>query len=386
MKILFIFHEAHLTGATLALYGTVKWYSENTGISISFLLKENGILNNEMSQIGTVYLWNQENFNKRNIFQKVVDRIIKPISYQQKLLEHLRNQKFDILYANTIICSDIIKALSILNCKIVWHIHELELAIRCIGKHHLEADKYVHAIIANSESTRNNLVCNGIDKTKISVHYPFINIQKIQNSSVSFSVRDSLKIPDDAFIIGSSGSGIERKGIQDFIRLPIIIDYFFPDNNFYYLWVGKIFNKEIIDYDLEKSGLKNKVILSGEQIDPFPYYNIFNIFVSCSKEESFGLSAIEAASLHKPLVCFKNTGGIEEIVDQADNLTVPYLNSIEMAKKIIEIYNDSTKILELGNLAFETANKYDIEIIMPKMYDYLKKIEINTPGNRDLNA
>jgi L-malate glycosyltransferase len=260
------------------------------------------------------------------------------------------------------------------NCKIVWHIHELDLAIRCIGKHHLEANKYVHYIIANSKSTMLNLVQNGIDENKIRVHYPFINVKEIQNSSLPFSVRESLEIPSDAFIIGSSGSVIDRKGVQQFILLPLIIDYLFPDNRFYYLWIGKIFNNDIIEYDLENAGIKNKVIFAGEQRNPFPYYKIFDIFVSCSKEESFGLSAIEAAALHKPLMCFKNAGGIEEIIKQAGNSVVPYLNLIEMAKKIIKISSDNNKIRELGNLAFETAKKYEAEIIMPEMYDYLKKI------------
>ena len=72
MKILFIFHEANLTGATLSLFGNVKWYSDNTDITMHFLLKENGILNNEISQIGTVYLWQKENSTNKSIFRKVL--------------------------------------------------------------------------------------------------------------------------------------------------------------------------------------------------------------------------------------------------------------------------------------------------------------------------
>jgi L-malate glycosyltransferase len=374
VKILFIFHEAHLTGATLALFSNVKWFSENTDISMSFLLKEDGILNNDISKIGTVYLWEKENVTGNSIFRKILNKIFKTI-YKKILLVHLKGQKFDLIYANTIVCSDLIKKMSNFNCKIVWHIHELELAINCIGKQHLEANKYVHYIIANSKSTKNNLVRNGIGGNKICVHYPFIDINKIQNSSVPFSIRESLNIPIDAFIIGSSGSGIERKGIHDFIRLPLIIDYLFPDNNFYFLWIGEIFNKEIIEYDLAKSGLGNKIIFTGEQRNQFPYYKIFDIFVSCSKEESFGLSAVEAAALHKPLICYKNTGGIEEIVVQANNITVPYLNLVEMAKKIIEINNDSNMRKELGILAFESAVRYDIKIIMPLLYNFIKNIK-----------
>jgi glycosyltransferase involved in cell wall biosynthesis len=378
VKILFIFHEAHLTGASLALFGNVKWFSENTDISMSFLLKENGILKNEISRIGKVYHWEKANITNKNIFIKVLNRIFKSL-FQKILLVRLKKQKFDIIYANTVLCSDIIEKMADFSCKMVWHIHELELAIKCIGEDHLKAEKYVHYIIANSKSTKTNLVRHGINENKILVHYPFIDIKKIQSSTIPFSLKESLKIPADSFIIGSSGSGTDRKGIQDFIRLPIMIDYLFPENKFCYLWVGKIFNKEIIEYDLEKSGVKSKMFFSGEQRDPFPFYKIFDIFVSCSKEESFGLSALEAAALHKPLICFKNTGGIEEITEQAGNVTVLYLNLIEMSKAIIEIYGDSQAMLKLGNHAFETAMKYDIERIMPDMYKFLKQIQNPIP-------
>jgi glycosyltransferase involved in cell wall biosynthesis len=371
VKILFIFHEAQFTGATLALSGNVKWFSEHTDFLMSFLFLENGPLKNEFVKTGPVFLWRKENLKKRSIFRKVVDRIMKT-DYQTRLLLNLKKRKYDLIYANTVMCSELIQKVAHFDTKIVWHIHELELAIRCMGTERLKAEKYVNYIIANSKSTMNNLLRYGIDKNKVSVHYPGIDIRKIQNSSLSFSARETLKIPSEAFIIGSSGTAIDRKGIWDFVSLPLIIDSIFPENKFYYLWVGKLFNKEIVEYDLEKAGLTDRIIFSGEQRDPFPYYNIFDIYVSCSKEESFGLSAIESAVLHKPLVCYKNTGGIEEIAEQSNNITIPYLNLPEMAKKIIEVYRDKDRIKELGNLAFENAKRYDNEIIMPDLYNYLK--------------
>jgi glycosyltransferase involved in cell wall biosynthesis len=377
MKILFIFHEAQLTGATLALLRNVEWYSENTDISQEFLLKQSGVLIHELSGFGNVYLWENEDPSTKNLFIKGLKSFSSKIR-RYRLLKHLKKQKFDLIYANTILCSELIEKTAGFKCKILWHIHELELAIICYGVNRLEASRYVQFIIANSKSTKNNLIKQGIDPDKISVHYPITDIAKIHSSSSELPVRESLGIPLEAFVIGTSGLGIERKGIHDFIQLPLIIDSLYPGNNFYYLWVGKIFNKDVIDYDLEKAGLKSRVLFPGELRDPYPYYKVFDIFISCSKEESFGLSAVEAAAFHKPLVCFKGTGGIEEIVEQAGNQPVPYLNMIEMAKQIIDIYMDTKKRMRLGDLAFETAKMFETEKIMPKMYDYLKKIQIDT--------
>jgi glycosyltransferase involved in cell wall biosynthesis len=109
-------------------------------------------------------------------------------------------------------------------------------------------------------------------------------------------------------------------------------------------------------------------------MNPFPYYELFDIFVSFSKEESFGLSALEAAALHKPLVCFKNTGGIEELVEQAGNITIPYLDMIKMGQKLIEMQKDSNMLHQLGCDSYLVAQKYEENIVMPQMYNFLKLI------------
>lgn len=374
MKILFVFHEAEYSGASILLLRIVGWLSKNTDFSMSFLLKTNGPLAEQIIEIGKVYYWDPVNPGGKSIFWKILNRIKKQKN-QDKLVEQLEKQKYDLIYANTILSSDIIVKLAHFKCKKVWHIHELELAINIIGKQYLEAEKYVSLIIANSKSTFKNLTNSGIDGNKIKVIYPIIDHREIINSVIDPDLKETLGIPSDAFIIGTSGVGIDRKGIHTFIQLPVIVDYLFPGNNFYYLWVGKKVNFEIIEHDINKSGLSKRIIFAGEQNNPFPYYNLFDIFISCSKEESFGLSAIESAALGKPLICFEKTGGLEEIVKEANNITVPYLNIIEMAKNIIDLYNDRDKLARLGKNASEYSGKFDQDLIMGEFTRLLKDLQ-----------
>jgi glycosyltransferase involved in cell wall biosynthesis len=364
MKILFVFHEAEYSGASILLLRIVKWLSKNTDFSMSFLLKTNGPLAIQINEIGKVYYWDPVNPVKRSILWKIVNRVKKQKTYQDKLVEQLEKQEFDLIYANTILSSDIIVQVAHFKCIKVWHIHELELAINIIGKQYLGAEKHVNLIIANSLSTFDNLINSGIDVTKIRVIYPIIDRKGIISAVFDPDLKETLGIPGDAFLIGTSGVGIDRKGIHTFVQLPLIVDYLFPANNFYYLWVGKKVNFDIIQHDLNKSGLSKRIIFVGEQDNPFTYYKLFDIFISCSREESFGLSAIEAAALGKPLICFENTGGLEEIVREAENLTVPYLNIVEMARTIIDLYNNRDKLTKLGNKASDYSVKFDQELIM----------------------
>ena len=57
MKILFVFHEARLTGAPIALYSLVNWLSKNTDYKISFLILDGDELVPKLKEIGEVYKW-----------------------------------------------------------------------------------------------------------------------------------------------------------------------------------------------------------------------------------------------------------------------------------------------------------------------------------------
>ncbi len=133
----------------------------------------------------------------------------------------------------------IIIRLAHFKCKKIWHIHELELAISIIGKEHLNAGKYVDLFIANSQSTYNNLVECNIDKERIRIVYPVIDIKSIDDPVKKINLRVLLGIPKAAFIIGTSGTGIDRKGINSLSIFPSLWITFFQGINFTIYGSGK---------------------------------------------------------------------------------------------------------------------------------------------------
>ncbi len=375
MKILFVFHHGGITGASLALLSSIEWLNAHTDYKMSFLFRENGIMEDVVSKYGKVHIWEEESHQPLSIFVRIKNKILKSKTKQRVLLENIERQHFDIIYFNTIICSKIINKMSGLSSTKIWHIHELELAINYYGVQHLNAVNNVSKIIANSKNTKNTLLRYGFNNDKISVIYPFINCKKMDKLVIQSVDRTTFNIPENAFIIGTSGTVMDRKGVDNFISTAIIIDELFPKNNFYYIWVGAYTNKQKImfDYDINKSEKKDKILFIGEHSNPFPIYNLFDIFVSTSKEESFGLSALEAGYFSKPLVCYKNTGGIEEIVVNSGNTTVEYMNTYHMAQEIIRLYHNMTTRETLGKNAKVLAESFDVEIIMPQLMDFLNK-------------
>lgn len=379
MKILFIFHEYNHTGATIVLYRNILWL-KNRGIEVFLLITGHGSYEGEIRKLGKSYNWNEEvkTIEKHNLVYRIRRRLgifyTRPKPYKEALIDTLIHENFDIIYANSICSSAFIRELQILNKPIVWHIHELELAINTLGKQHLEVHPCADIIIANSDATKINLIQNhNVDSAKIFVNYPTVNIFSFLSNEVNSSkLKAELNIPDDSFIIGTSGTVYSRKGCDAFLILIRIIDEIFPSNNFHFIWVGQNLNKSELEHDINLSGLRDKVTFTGNIENPIPYYNIFDVFISLSKEESFGLAAVEVSLLEKPIVYFDNTGGLHEIFSDKTGGEIPYLNLLVMANRLIELYTKPELRISLGKEAKELGKRFDEDLVMPGLLKILQ--------------
>ena len=99
---------------------------------------------------------------------------------------------------------------------------------------------------------------------------------------------------------------------------------------------------------------------------------ISDVFILPSETESFGLSALEAMAMKIPVIS-TNTGGIPELNIHGKTGYMSKVGDYEdMAKNTIAILSDDKKFQQFRANAFEQANKFDIEIILP-MYEKLYK-------------
>ena len=112
--------------------------------------------------------------------------------------------------------------------------------------------------------------------------------------------------------------------------------------------------KKIEDYNLS-----NNIDLVGFKSNPFPYIKCSKIGIMPSKFEGFGLTAIEAMLLGKP-VLNSGVGGLKDIFM---NHHYYICKSGEYINKIKSILNDDKKNTDLGNIYSE------IESYKQKMLD-----------------
>jgi glycosyltransferase involved in cell wall biosynthesis len=351
------------------LLNLLKWLKENTNISFEILLRGPGPLQEEFADIAPTFL-HSDNKSSGNFIGRACQRIgLKNNSinrHHQTLLNHFRGTGISLIYSNTITNGDILETLSPLNCPAISHIHELEYWIEMTGEKNLQ-QVLAHSkrFIAASGAVKTNLVNKySISTDSIEVVHSFIPTNGV--SANQEGIREKLGIPDNAFIVIGSGHETWRKGKDLFVQLAALMVKNYPDIQPHFLWVGgwqKTEDRRNINHDVRLLGMTGRAHFTGEVDNPLDYFAAGDVFAMVSREDPFPLVCLEAAALGKPVLCFADSGGMPEFVEEDAGYIVPYLNLNEMSEKIVGLARDKATRTRLGERAAgKVHDLYDVSI------------------------
>jgi glycosyltransferase involved in cell wall biosynthesis len=239
-------------------------------------------------------------------------------------------------------------------------------------------EKPYDALYSVSEKVKINRIDNHeIPADIIDVVYPYITTK---NLAEPFQNTKSLcsKIPKDAFVVCSSGQGIPWiKGKDIFIQLAYIVKHSYPDTPVHFLWIGETtegLDAHLLENDIACAGLSDRIHLVPSVANPLDYFNMSDVFVLVSREESFGLAGLEAAALGKPIICFDKGGSMHEFVENDAGYVVPYLNINAMAEKILELARQPDLKNRFGQRArAKVFQRHDISVAGPSILAVIKK-------------
>ena len=228
-------------------------------------------------------------------------------------LKYLKRQfkNFDIIHFHHF---SFIKSLAAMSFNSVYTIHGLSKGVRKenrIKYYFRESLKTfflnkVDYFVANSNYTlRLAKEHYGLRKVKSNVILNGITIESIEKAKP--------KLNNETFSIGLVSRFIVRKRID---RLIMAFKYFIEMGGVGKLVLvgdGEIFNE--IKTLIESEKLSKYVTLTGYKTDVSEYYRNFDICVFPSENEPFGLVGVEAYLNGKPVIAFKDSGGLMEIVE-----------------------------------------------------------------------
>lgn len=379
-KILFVLHAASRNGASIVLLNFLKWLRTNSDFTFYVLFLKGGALESEFRELATVEIFNV-NSKQNNLAQRLLNKLNRKYKGgTSSQLSFLKEKKIDLVYLNTVATTQVLGYVYSLGCPIISHIHELGWAIeRHSGKEGFEKIKnYTTQYIAVSQVVKDNLITHhSIPENKIDIIYE--SIPKISDdfSLTKDKIFQHLNIPNNSFMICASGFTNWRKGVDLFPQLAKLVEQRWElEEPVHFVWVGGQTSEKLTDvwFDIKKLGLAKKVHLIGEQPNPLEYFASSDIFTLLSREDPFPLVCLEAASLGKPILCFNDSGGMPEFVEQDAGFVVPYLDLVGMAEKIITLAQDKRLRNQLGNRAQEKVlTRHEISTSAPQILEVISR-------------
>lgn len=352
-EILFVNHEESRTGAPRIVFDIAENLKQEYDVSMVSLARGSmsAEFNNEFGPV---------------IYPNEIYGNLQKIDQAKKVLE---NTNPKLVYVNSIGSHPFAIAAKEMNIPVIFHVHELEIAINMMFKSPSSREKFkdmADIFIAVSSPVYNVLVRNlNCPVEKVSLVHEFVDKEKIKDKSELISlenVNKEMGREDGEILIFCLGTFIYRKGADIFMKAAKTLSE--KGLNCKFVWIGSKPFKEPFMADF---GLYSPYFtLLQEKVNPFPYLRAADILVLPSREDPFPLVVLESMSLGKPTVLFKDGGGIYEAVNDS-GIIVEDFDVREFTNAIERLALDSNERKLLGERAEKYQEEYDSKKALPKI-------------------
>ena len=208
------------------------------------------------------------------------------------------------------------------------------------------------AMIAVSESTKENLTDMGANPKKIEVIINGAEPLRQVPAEEAATLRASLGIAPDDFVVGMSARLEEVKGHIYLIEAARILRER-GVKNLRVLIIGTGTTEQTLRDKVREYHLEDCVLFPGFVADVAPYIQIMDVIANCSfGTEATSMALIEAMSLAKPAVA-TDYGGNAYIIENGKNgYIIPQKSASNLAEAIQKLLDDPAKCREMSKVAY----------------------------------
>jgi len=378
-KILFITPGAQSFGGNIFLLNFLRWYKQHGTADFVTLYGHGGDLEKDLAALSPTYQYYFDD-SSDSFVSKAAAKLGNQLELRRATLRRkIRREKIDLIYCNAVTNGRMLSMFDDVKVAVLTHCHELESLIQLTGIDEFDRlkERTTH-FVAVSQAVRENLMRHDIADQKITVQHGFIPIIDVLVDEMRASVRRELGIPNDAFIVGASGTLNWRKAPELFVQMAKAVADRRAGGNIHFVWVGGA-SKDSPEafrllFDIEKLGLSHCVHFIEHVSNPLDYFAAIDVFAMISREDPYPLVCLEAASVGKPIICFADAGGMPEFVEEDCGFVVPYLDIDGFAARVIELSSSPDLLTRMSANAFrKVRERHDIERSAPKLAELLTR-------------
>ncbi|MEE1897300.1 glycosyltransferase family 4 protein [Flavobacterium rakeshii] len=359
MKNILVIHQAaEMYGSDRMLYLTVTGLDKSKFFPVVILPQE-GPLKTELEKqeikvvVAPVLKVYRSMFTPKNL-----NRFFKDIKKGVSILDKLNKQyKFDIVYSNTLAVLLGMVYAQKRKIKHVWHVHEIIVHPKIFAEAYPKLlAKRADVVICNSRATESNLIKRqpSLGKKTVVVH----NGPAVSKSQTEAATKADFGFSEEDIIITLVGRISRLKGhkwllntfsnyLQQTRAKLLLVGSPVPGQEFYEDEVYEIVQAE---------GLENKVTVLPFTKSLKQVWNVTDIAVMPSTEaESFGLVALEAMLVKKPVVASNHGGVTEIVVNNETGFLVEPSNESDFAQALLKLINNEDLRNQFGENGYERA-------------------------------
>lgn len=215
-------------------------------------------------------------------------------------------------------------------------------------------------IVGVSQYVLEGLFKDGIPDTRLKVINNGLDIRRLL-SQKKINIRKELKLSQEDYLIATTGSLIDRKGIEQAISAIVNLRKIGIPVHLLILGEGPLRKK--LENIIIANSASSYIHLRGESDNIVgTLRGGVNLFISTAKEEAFGLSIAEASLSSIPVIA-PQFGEISNIVrDNVTGMLYPRCDETILIEKIEFLYHNSTVGRKMGICGFDhIISNFDIK-------------------------
>ncbi len=359
----------------MVLLHFLRWVRERACFDFDVLFRKGGELEPECAALA----------NRSYRWPETYEDLAAPEAQSlDELLERLGGNHYQLIYANSIICSHMLPSLwNALRVPVIVHVHELEglIQLTCGDGILDQVVSRVSRFIAVSDLVRDNLVeRHDIPPDRIARIPEFVEAA-LPITRQPVAIRETLGVPPDAVLVGACGKVGWRKGTDLFIAVAERVSRL-SRRPIHFVWLGDHGSRADLvqlQQDVQKLNLDGRVHFPGSTSEPQNYFNAFDLFLMTSREDPFPLVCLESGRAGNPIICFDKAVGCREYVDASCGHLSPYLDVDDMAAAVVEFADDERRE-SASRVIRERVSDYTVENYAPKIADTITQVVDRGPS------
>jgi len=219
----------------------------------------------------------------------------------------------------------------------VAHVHGLNTAT-CF--------RYSDAVVAVSEKVKSHLVGQGLDERRVHVVHNGVDLVRFQPMPAR-DAKIKLGYDPDEPLLGVFGRLSSEKGQRVAVEAMFLVAKDYPDARL--ALVGEGDDRKDLETFAEALGIRGNVVFTGFVQDVREMMSACDIvLVPSSRGEGFGLAAVEAMALARPVIASEQ-GGLPEIVASGETgLLVPPNDPQALAEATCRLLADPVLAAQMG--------------------------------------